>query len=150
MKHKAGMISSIIFFIAIISVLTFLPISFTGITNTIYPELYAWNIIPKPETFTELYFQNHESLPFEILPNQKYSFVFTLHNEENRNMIYPYSVYVLTDNRKITLQQKSIALRENQVKNISINFSTSAALPKSKIIVDLPDKKQSIDFWINE
>ncbi|HSW96455.1 MAG TPA: hypothetical protein VLF89_01380 [Candidatus Saccharimonadales bacterium] len=134
----------------LIIVLTFLHTSFRDVTKRVYPELYAWNIIPKPESFTELYFENHENLPFEILPQQNYTFAFTIHNLEYKNMNYSYDVYLVTNNKKVSLQKGNISLHQNQKQTIPVQFSTASALPKSKIIVDLPRKNQAIDFWINE
>jgi hypothetical protein len=149
-NHKKIVIGGIIVLCIFIIILTFLQTSFTDVTKRIYPELYAWNIIPKPETFTELYFENHEKLPFEILPNQNYSFSFTIHNQENKNMIYPYAAYIAGPSKKIILQKGNIYLTTNQKKTITVNFSTSSELSKAKIIVNLPKKNQDIDFLINQ
>src|SRR5258708_5353987 len=46
----------------------------------------------QPETFTELYFDNHTTLPATTVPNKSYSFAFTIRNLENKDMTYPYQV----------------------------------------------------------
>jgi len=129
---------------------TFLQISFKEVTKSVYSELYDLNIIPKPEVFTELYFENHENLPFEVLPQHQYSFTFAIHNKEYKNMNYPYFVYILTNNKKLSLQKGNVFLHQDQKQTASVHFSTSSALPKSEIVVTLPGKNQNIDFWINE
>ncbi|HSW89039.1 MAG TPA: hypothetical protein VLG12_07795 [Candidatus Saccharimonadales bacterium] len=149
-NHRKGVIGIILFFCVFIIILTFLQSSFRDVTKRIYPELYAWNIIPKHESFTELYFENHEKLPFEILPQQNYSFSFTIHNQEYKNMMYSYAAYLLTNNQKISLKKEKVFLHQNQKQTISVQFSTSSALPRSKVIVNLPEENQAIDFWINE
>jgi hypothetical protein len=128
----------------------FLHTSFKYVTEKVYPELYAWNIIPKPEMFTELYFENHEKLPLEIMPQKKYSFAFTIHNVENKNMVYPYTVYMITNHNKVVLQHGNISLHQDKAQTIPVNITISSVMPTSEIVVDLPKKKQSIDFWINE
>ncbi len=42
----------------------------------------------KPETFTELYFEDHLSLPKEIILFKENNFKFTIHNLENKDMDY--------------------------------------------------------------
>lgn len=149
-KHKKSVITIFLIGIIFCTILTFLHSSFRDVTEKVYPELYALNIIPKPETFTELYFEDHENLPIEVLPQQSYVFSFTIHNVEYRNMTYPYQTYLLTNNKKTLLQEGNVSLGQNQRKTIQVQISSESAFPKSQIIVDLPKKKQSIDFWVNE
>jgi len=47
---------------------------------------------PAPESFTELYFNNHTSLPEYTAINQTIPFSFTLHNLENANKTYNYTI----------------------------------------------------------
>jgi len=47
---------------------------------------------PAPESFTELYFNNHTTLPEYITLNTSYSYSFTLHNLENKNTTYNYTI----------------------------------------------------------
>jgi hypothetical protein len=42
----------------------------------------------KPETFTELYFEDHLSLPNKVTLFKEDNFKFTIHNLENKDMIY--------------------------------------------------------------
>ncbi len=104
----------------------------------------------KPETFTELYFENHLSLPNEIKPNKPYSFKFTLHNLENQNMTYHYEVYLHAGDIKLPIDQDTISIKNNQYKTIEETFLVNAPVTKSLIVVNLINKNQQIDFWIND
>jgi len=72
----------------------------------------------KPETFTELYFENHIDLPKTINRWQQYSFTFTIHNLEYKDMDYRYVVYLERDNEKTTLSLTNNNLGENVFKKI--------------------------------
>src|SRR5258706_11351805 len=60
-------------------------------------------ISAKPEAFTELYFENNENLPTKIIDDIQFSysyptlalftFKFTVHNMEDKDMNYSYDVY---------------------------------------------------------
>jgi hypothetical protein len=104
----------------------------------------------KPETFTELYFENHLSLPSEIKPYKTYSFSFTIHNLENQDMTYPYEIYLQAENTKIPVDQGTVFIKNNQHKTIVKTFIVNAPLTKSLIVVNLTNKNQQIDFWINK
>src|SRR5258708_1228484 len=137
--------------IANVSVLVFICIFFFfTFTSTISSFFLEKHLIPEPERFTELYFENHQKLPMKIDSQKQYSFSFTIHNLEYKDMIYPYNVSIVTDDKKIVLQQNTLSLHKNQKQKISVIFATSSALPKSEIIVSLPSKGQYIDFWVNE
>ena len=47
---------------------------------------------PAPESFTELYFNNHTSLPEYVNQADKYNYSFTIHNLENTLTTYNYSI----------------------------------------------------------
>jgi hypothetical protein len=47
---------------------------------------------PAPESFSELYFNNHTSLPEFVQLNNSYPYSFSIHNLENTNTTYNYTV----------------------------------------------------------
>jgi hypothetical protein len=102
----------------------------------------------KPEVFTELYFENHLNLPSIIKPNQPYYFEFTIHNLENQEMTYPYEVYLQAGNVKLPIDQKTVTIKNNQYKTIRVGFSVDAPIVKSEIAINLINKNQQINFWI--
>lgn len=108
---------------------------------------------PKAELFTELYFENNEQLPqkeMHITDFQKvaYTFSFVIHNEEGKNMSYPYLVEIASTDKKI-LDAKSIFIKNNESKTITETFYLPNFIQnRTEVIVDLPQEKQHIDFWI--
>lgn len=102
----------------------------------------------KQEALTELYFENHEKLPHIITPFTQYSFTFTIHNVENRDMVYPYEVYVDLPDEKLFLDRSTINIKKNEFKTIQEHFLTTQILPPNKVVVRLVGKNQQISFWI--
>jgi hypothetical protein len=102
----------------------------------------------KPETFTELYFEEHNNLPNVIEPNRSYNFTFTIHNLESQRMNYLYIVYLQTVSKKTILNQGSVNLADGEYKSITEYFGPLTNF-RIKITVELINKNQLIDFWMN-
>lgn len=131
---------------------SFFAFSFYLFHSSITTTLNRWDLLPRPETFTELYFEDHEHLPTEVIPEKQYVFSFSVHNLEYKNMTYPYNVYLLTGDKKEPLQNGKISLQQNQKRSIPVRFriSTDSVGEKSKLVVNLSNKHEYIAFWINE
>ena len=112
-------------------------------------ETIALATTAKPETFTELYFEDHLKLPDKVSASKTYAFKFTIHNLENKDMEYPYQVYIKTDNQKYTINSNNVSIKNNEYKTISETFSIPKIAGRSAVVVNLIDKSQQIDFWIN-
>ena len=103
----------------------------------------------KPETFTELYFEDHINLPKTITRWKQYSFTFTIHNFEYQDMDYSYEVYLSRDDQKIKLDEGKINLKADEFTSVDVNFGPLQNF-RSKIVVELTNKNQSIHFWMEE
>ncbi len=105
----------------------------------------------KPETFTELYFEDHLKLPQETTLEKTYSFKFTVHNLEYKDMDYPYEVYIASNSAKLmTIDKGTISLKHDQYQTVLERYVLEGKIKRAKVVVDLPSKKQQIDFWIGE
>ena len=103
-----------------------------------------------PETFTELYFEDHLSLPKEITLFKENNFKFTIHNLENKDMEYPYEVYIDVNGEKQSIDKSSVLIKNNEYKTITQTFIITTPIQRAKIVVNLIDKNQQIDFWMGE
>lgn len=103
----------------------------------------------KPESFTELYFENHTQLSDKITRWQQYSLSFTIHNLEYQEMDYPYVVYLQRDTEKIILSQGSVTLKHDESKTINDTVGPFKNL-RTKIVVKLTNKNQTISYWLDE
>jgi hypothetical protein len=101
----------------------------------------------QPETFTELYFNDHLKLPSTVKTGDKYSFEFTVHNLEYKTIKYPYEVYVSVNSVKQNVDKNIFSLKQNEYKIIKENFTVNVAT-RSAVVINLINKKQQIDFWV--
>jgi hypothetical protein len=108
------------------------------------------HLLPEPETFTEVYFENHENLPSRVEAGEKYTFTFSVHSEEQQNMTYPYSIYIQTNTKRIPIKNGNFSLTPNQKKTFKETFIAPSYKNVAKVIVNLNNINQNIDFWINE
>jgi hypothetical protein len=104
----------------------------------------------KPETFTELYFEDHLSLPNKVTLFKENNFKFTIHNLENKDMEYPYEVYIDVNKEKQMIDKKSVLIKNNEYKTISEAFTIIVPIQRAKVVVNLISKNQQIHFWMGE
>lgn len=144
-------------FLTLIVILS-ITIGINLIKNNITTITYA--ITQKQESFTELYFENHTELPVLLAaPNQYswyknsstylYTFSFTIHNLENKDMLYRYEVYSFENGRN-TIDQGEVFIKNNESKTITENFTLPRDYTRTKVIVNLINKNQHLSFWMEE
>ena len=104
----------------------------------------------KPETFTELYFEDHLSLPDKVILFKENNFKFTIHNLENKDMEYPYEVYIEVNGERQLIDKSSVLIKNNEYKTISEDFTITIPLQRVEVVVNLIDKNQPIHFWMDE
>tara|TARA_Y100000310_G_scaffold340983_1_gene438617 strand:- start:1035 stop:1439 length:405 start_codon:yes stop_codon:yes gene_type:complete len=107
-----------------------------------------FTVQPK-ETFTELYFENPDNLPEGLNPGESGDFSFSIHNLEDNELEYSYTIYIeyYEENELVssdTLEQDSIILSTGQTATFSKSFSISE-FEKAKVIVE--SSGQEIYFW---
>ena len=104
----------------------------------------------KPETFTELYFENHLSLPDKVTLFKENNFKFTIHNLENKDMEYPYEVYIDVNREKQMIDKSSVLIKNNEYKTISEEFTITIPIKRVKVAINLISKNQQMHFWMGE
>ena len=104
----------------------------------------------KPETFTELYFEDHLSLPNKVTLFKENNFKFTIHNLENKDMEYPYEVYIDAKRGKQMIDKSSVLIKNNEYKTISEDFTITIPTQRVKVVLNLINKNQQIHFWMGE
>lgn len=111
-------------------------------------EAIALATTKKPETFTELYFENHINLPKIYVPGEEQYFKFTIHNLEHRDTTYKYEIYAIDDIENITLSSGTASLAHDEYKSIDESYMMATSSGRTNVVVKLIDKNQSIHFWI--
>ncbi len=104
----------------------------------------------KPETFTELYFEDHLSLPNKVTLFKENNFKFTIHNLENKDMVYIYEVYMDVNREKQMIDKNSVIIKKNEYKTITKDFTITTPMQRVKVVVNLIGKNQQIHFWMAE
>lgn len=102
----------------------------------------------QPESFTEIYFENHSNLPKKFNLNKELSFSFTIHNLTGKDMQYPYEVYFDVAGERLSLDQKTVFIKNNGYKTIQEKFTPTVLFPDAKAIVNLTNNNEQIDFLL--
>jgi hypothetical protein len=103
----------------------------------------------KPEAFTELYFEDHNDLPKTIERYKEYSFSFTIHNLEHKDVEYSYIVYLQRDSGRTILDSGRFSLQNDEYKSQREDFGPLENT-RTQIVVEITNKNQQIDFWMEE
>ena len=124
------------------------------------------------EPLTELYIENHTSLPINVFLGKMYNFSFTTHNLEYQDVEYNYTVkaYDVDGTLMFNLSSGSFTLANNESKTITEYYTFSKPFNRSQIQVQItknligePEFKRKlwwpdpnypyeidIHFWVDE
>ena len=118
--------------------------------SAVYAELNSLKLIPQPEQFTELYFENSSNLPRSTVAKQPITFSFGIHNVEYATTTYPYEVYFeYPDGSQVDITSGIVTLPNDASTTIPVSYTFSASNLTGMIVVNLPSQdNQSIDFLL--
>jgi len=117
--------------------------------GTIYATMQNLKLIPQPERFTELYFDNYLSLPKNTVAGKPIAFIFTIHNLEGVTTTYPYAVYLdEATGTRIIFESGLITLADGESRNITVSFPALTSNLTGKVTVNLTTLNQPIDFLL--
>ena len=117
---------------------------------SIYSELVTLDLIPEPEKMTELYFSNHTYLPGTATSNQEISFAFVIHNVETTDYQYVYEVSVNANGTKHIVDSGKVLVKNDQYYVKTERFHLLKVPGSQEVVVELTNKRQSIDFRTGE
>ncbi len=146
-----AVIISLLGVILVVGAVTFYNVNSASIHN----ELIALYLLPKPEKLTELYFKDSTNLPSSATDNRAtsalapaLSFAFVVHNLETTDYQYDYEVSVNLNGARHIVDSGNVLIKNNQyyVKNEKLNLMNVPG--RQEVIVELTNKHQVIDFWI--
>lgn len=91
------------------------------------------------EPLTEVYFENHDQLPEQILINQPYNYSFTVHNLEHQKMRYYYKInaYDEEDNYLYEFDSGDFTLLDGESRTIYEEFTMQEHFDRTKIVVNI-------------
>jgi len=87
---------------------------------------------PAPESFTELYFNNHTMLPEYISLNVSYPYSFTIHNLENANTTYNYTVSTEYYDMDYSCEKPELYLEQSNSSRISTTNDPTLYIKESQ------------------
>ena len=124
------------------------------------------------EPLTELYIENHTSLPINVYLNKTYNFSFTTHNLEYQDVEYDYVVDAFDVNNTFLyhIDEGKFTLANNETKTISENYVFKKPFDRAQInivitknLIGEPEFKRKlwwqdpnyptkidIHFWVDE
>lgn len=117
-------------------------------TNKNFTGALAMATTVKPETFTELYFEDHSNLPSTASASGTINFSFTVHNLENKKFDYPYEVYLEWDHSKTIIDKNHLTLNPDEYKTTKISYTPVKEITTAKVVINLISKEQQIYFWL--
>ncbi len=120
--------------------------------SPIYAQLNTLKLVPQEEHLTELYFNNHLSLPKLSRAGNKISFSFTIHNLEGKEMEYPYSVYIKsgTIESPTIVDSNKILVKSGESKVISETYTFKSSPATAVVFAELTDLHQNIHFLLSD
>jgi stress response protein SCP2 len=117
--------------------------------DTIYVKTYESLLKRKSQSFTELYFEDYSQLPKKVSSNGELDFTFFIHNKEGKTTTYPYYVYFESiRGKKVGLASGSAQLSDEESKSIKVNYIFPDSNQTGRIVVELTNLNQKIDFLI--
>lgn len=103
----------------------------------------------QPERLTELFFADPSKIPSAVADGQSVLVSFIVHNLEAHDMTYVYKITFTDANGAVTtLVTDSVAIKNTQSHTVSQLVILPVGTGRGEINVQLPDKNQSIHFWV--
>ncbi len=108
-----------------------------------------FHLLPEPEPFTELYFEDHLKLPAKRdNAGKNYQFRFTVHNLEYRERDYLYEVKEVEGERETRIAEGGFSLKHDKFKTIPVEYGIATGSGRVKIQTCLTDNDQCVHFWM--
>jgi len=121
--------------------------------------LYGWQVLPRPERVTELYFTDAQHRGTTDASGM-HRVAFTVHNAEHRTTRYNYTIITSIPEHRLQVTQGSLTLGHDSHQDIVRILAMPTPTPRAKVQVTLhyyaisPGKDratmrtQSIHYWI--
>lgn len=130
--------------------------------SAIADQLNTWQVLPRPERFSELYFTDYHQLPNSLYVGSNQKVHFTVHNFEHRTTTYYYTLTAFAPDKlaEQPLAHGSLTLNHNQsqavtqavvVPALSTRIMVQISLQYSGIVPGATQpsvETQSIHYWL--
>ena len=103
----------------------------------------------QPETLTELYFTNYQTIPKKAQPGKQYQISFTAVNHEGSQTKYPYRVLLVSDEGIQHVQEGSLTLDNMQAKVTTVPVVFDRPSVTYQVVIQFPSINQKINVRIS-
>ena len=113
-------------------------------------QLAAWDVLPKAQMETELYFSEPTKLPATYVPEKPMSIDVIVHNTGDETKRYVYQIVQAGDDNtisKISLHEEQLMLLPDETKQIRTTVMPGDTKERANFNVQLKDNSQQINFW---
>lgn len=100
----------------------------------------------QPESFTELYFDHQDKLPFSIKSGTNNYFVFQITNHESKTVTYHYQILQSSTTGSVAIGGGTVTLTDGDFAHKRVTFKLKAPKSSATLIVKLVDQNQQINF----
>jgi hypothetical protein len=115
----------------------------------LYANRIGLKLVPTPERFTELYFNNYSAIPKNTTANKPFTFSFTISNREGATTAYPYTVFFKDPSGTVDVfASNSVTLTDNTSSTVVISHTFVATGETGEIVVNLTQLNQQIDLLL--
>ena len=111
--------------------------------------LIKFNEIPSDD-FSELYFNDFESLPQSMKPSEPLEFSFTVVNIENTDIAYQYIITFKNNDIETILDNNGFILNAGEKQVFQEKILIEEDFKVGLVSVKLLNKNQEIHFWIRK
>jgi hypothetical protein len=129
--------------------------SLTLVTGVVYHQiiinqLHDWKVLPQPEAFTELYFDNHATLPRTYRGDDAQIVSFVIHSHERQKRTYQYRIIQQDAARETayTLVSDTVTLGQGSMRQVSAHVTLKELGGRSRITVEVTPGDQEIGYWL--
>jgi len=98
----------------------------------------------KPETFTELYFDNYNSFVKLLKPSRSYNGQFSIVNHQANTVNYRYQVTEIENGIVVSSNPGTVWLRNEQSATLPFSYRATKIDNSVEVIITLPDFNQQI------
>lgn len=118
-------------------------------TPAVATQLASWKLVPTPERYTELAFDQHLALPSVVPTTKPVAFGFRVTNHEGGAKAYSYVVaWQAPGSSARTVATGSVTLADGASQSVSESFVLPKGVSMAEVTVTLPEQQESVHFWM--
>lgn|GEM_PF-1094978 len=126
-------------------------------------QLNAWQLLPRPQRLSELYFANDVPLPSTLKANTKQKVAFVIGNGEDQTTLYHYRLVAVGDgaSSEHLLSEGAVSIANSQFQTVreTVTVPPISTRMEIKVVLEyegiafgdtrLSPERQSVHYWTN-